>query len=438
MDTGRVLEESLTQARRRNMVVLMSTTLLIVGARFTWWRLIPLHLRTLNASDQQVGLVFTVMWLLGPAQLVGGLISDRWGRRFAIAIPSLILVPILIFGALARHWLWLAFMLWLVGIISSMQRPGFQALLAESATDDDRGRVFGGFHTIVALAMMLGPAVGAALLPLLGISGLIWATAILALIAGLGRLLLLREGQFASVASRASQIGLGEILREPLFRRLIVVNSLFLLLLSLTRDGPFVTLHAADSLGLDEQAVNLLFAIGGTGAAAISVVGGALSDRIGGRRSSALGLGLHVLLLLLWGILGWDGWPGAFLFGLSWIMLQIGVVGYLTWFSVFAPAAVRGRVLGLVGAIASIISAAGPQLGTWLRSASLSLLTGLSSGAHPEEMAQLASSTPFALALMIALLLGVLVLRMPGRHELARWGLGTDEAELPPPGPPSA
>jgi MFS family permease len=387
------------------MLVLLSTTLLMVGTRFLWYRLLPLYLRRLGANEAQVGTVFTVVLLLGPLQLVGGYISDRWGRRYAIAIPSLLLVPALIIGALAEHWAWLAAMTWWVAVVSSIQQPGFQALLAESATDEERGRVFGLFYMILALAQMAGPAVGAVLLPVLAVSGLIGLNAIGALVSGSARLFFLREGQFAVSASAPIPTNTTSLLGEYPIRRLIVINSLFLLLLSLTRDGPFVALHAADTLGLGEQAINILFAIGGAGAVLAALLGGGLSDRLGGRQVGAIALIIHTGLLVLWGELGWVNWAGYALFGLSWIAVQIGIVGYSAWLSAYAPAVIRGRVLGLVGAVASLISATGPQIGTWLRNSTF-LLPNSAGWAT-----RLQSSTPFMLALLTALALAILILR---------------------------
>ncbi len=400
------------------MAVLLSTTLIIVGTRFLWYRLLPLHLRELGATDAQVGIVFTVVLLLGPLQFVGGLVCDRWGRRYSIAVPSLALVGVLVIGALARHWFQLALAVLLVSVVSNIQSPGFNALLAESATDTDRGRVFGLFYTIIALAQMGGPAVGAVLLPRLTVSGLIWINALGALGAGMARLLFLHEGQFAAVAEKADAIDMRAILRDPLIRQLIVVNSLFLLLQSLTIQGPFVALHAADSLGMDSQAVNLLFAAGGMGATVAALVGGGLADRVGGRLSSALALLLHAVLLAVWSSLGPAQGLSYVIFTASWIAIQVGIVGFSAWYSAYAPPAVRGRVLGLVGAVATVASAAGPQIGMWLRSAAQTAVGELS-WTGTNWGIRLASGVPFWLGLVVTFLLAALVLRMPSQASRA-------------------
>ncbi len=400
------------------MAVLLATTLLIVLTRFLWYRLLPLYLRTLGATDAQVGMVFAVVLLLGPLQLVGGVISDRWGRRHAISEPTLVLAVILVVGALAHHWLQLALAVWFVSVVGNVQGPAFQALLAESATDADRGRVFGAFYMIVALGQMVGPALGALLLPAIDVSGLIWLSVSGAAISGVARLLLLREGSYTLIAAHAATIDLCAILRDPAIRRLIVVNSLFLLLQSLTSQGPFVALHAADSLHMGDQAINLLFAIGGVGATLAALIGGGLADRAGGRRVSAISLVLHGILLVAWGSLPSVTVASYVLFTASWMAAQMGIVAYSAWYSAYAPTAIRGRVLGIVGAVATVASAVGPQVGSWLRTATQSLAASPLLSALPYA-GQVASATPIIASLLVAVLLGALVLRMPGRHGAA-------------------
>jgi MFS family permease len=145
------------------------------------------------------------------------------------------------------------------------------------------------------------------------------------------------------------------------------------------------------------------------------LLGGSLADRFGGRQSGAVALLLHIATLIAWAVLGGAPWQKYAIFALSWMALQMGVVAYMTWFSGFAPSAMRGRVLGLVGALASLVSALGPQLGTWLRSASLAALNA--SGIPRGEV--LASSAPFGVALSVVIVLALLLVRMPGRQEAA-------------------
>ena len=393
------------------MGVLLVSTFMIVGTRLMWWGLLPLYLRSLGATDLQVGLTYTVMLLVqGPAHILGGMISDRWGRRYSITLPSVAFVAILLIGVSARVWLWMAVTVWLIGIVSGTQQPGLQALVAESSEDTARGWTFGGFYSIVALAQMVGPAVGASLLPVLGIRGLIWANIGFAVVAAVIRLIFLKEGPYARITTEIEPISIRDLARNPAIWQLILVNSLFLLIQSLTLQGPFVTLHAADTLALSESQINLLLAAGGIGATVASIWGGRLADRIGSRKTGAFALTGHGILLMVWALI-WPVTLASFgLFTLSWILAQVGRVAYTAWFSAYAPVKVRGRILGAVGATATLISALGPQGGTYLRLQAQNFL-GQESGIG----GRFASGTPFVLTLLLALAFSVVIMRMPAR-----------------------
>jgi MFS family permease len=166
-------------------------------------------------------------------------------------------------------------------------------------------------------------------------------------------------------------------------------------------------------MSLDDSAVNLLFAVGGIGAIVAAFIGGKMADRFGGRQICASGMIVHTFFLCAWGIVGRADWLGYWLFGLSCIAAQIGIVGYSTWFSAYAPAAVRGRVLGTVGAIASIVSGFGPFAATQIRSV---VMSSEAVGTAWQSV-KLASSTPFIVSAVLAVFLTGFILRMPDRHE---------------------
>jgi len=375
-----------------------------------WWGLLPLYLRELGARDGQVGLTYTLMLVVqAPAHVVGGIISDRWGRRYSITLPSLALAGILVLGATAQNWVWLSITVWLVGLVSGIQQPGLQALVAESSLDQSRGAIFGSYYFVVALAQLLGPVVGALLLPAIGVNGLIWVTVGFASVGALARLAFLREGPYAVLSTQIELFSIRDLLRESGIIRLVIINSLFLLIQSLTIQGPFVALHAADILGLTQRAVNLLFAAGGVGAMLASVLGGYVVDGLGGQRTSALTTIGHAVLLVGWALIPGISAADYGIFAMSWVLAQIGRVGYVAWFSGYAPTAIRGRVLGMVGAIATLVSAAGPQIGTWLRTTAQTTLAD-----NTMRWTRVASSAPFLLTLVLSVLFAQLLLQMPG------------------------
>ncbi|NDJ53093.1 MAG: MFS transporter [Chloroflexi bacterium] len=415
----------LRRARRINMLVLLSTTAAIVTSRFLWWRVLPIYFRDLGATDQQVAIIYSVTLVLLLFQIVGGLISDRWGRRYSIGIPTLLVGPALVLAVISTDWRLVAISVWSVGVIQGLQGPGFQALLAESATDEDRGRLFGLFFMIQASSQMIGPALGAAFLagsgflPVLNVQQLIWTTIVIATLAGVVRLLFLREGQFNDAAqAAATRTSIGEILSRPAIRWLIGIHAMYMVLMGITFEGPFIALHLADTVMLPEiqieETINLLFAVGGVGGIVAALIGGALTDRLTGQRTSVIFLITHVVGLIVWSWFGLNSTLGYILFALSWMALWMGQVAHSSWTSAYAPTAIRGRVLGLMGAIGAILSAFGPTVGNLMRTAASNFVMAQFGESVLGE--RVASGMPFVLALAIVFLLAYGISQIPARE----------------------
>ena len=81
-------------ALNRNVAVLSGTVFLFAGAWFSWYPILPLHLRHLGATDAQVGLAYTLMQLgYQGMQILGGLLADRFGRKRVIVWPTFVYLP---------------------------------------------------------------------------------------------------------------------------------------------------------------------------------------------------------------------------------------------------------------------------------------------------------------------------------------------------------
>jgi MFS family permease len=165
---------------------------------------------------------------------------------------------------------------------------------------------------------------------------------------------------------------------------------------------------------MSEQAIQLLFSSGGFGAVVAALAGGWLVDRFGGPSLIAVTLIAHILLLLGWAAFGGASVAGYTLFGASWIALQIGSVGFASWYTAYVPVRIRGRILGSLGAVGTFVSALGPQIGNAIRN------TSLNPGVALHVPLRLASASPFIAALIIAVLLAAQILRMPTRADAAQ------------------
>ena len=352
-------------ALERNVLVLSATILLLLASIYTWYPLLPLHFRDLGASDAQVGLAYSSLTIaFSLIQFAGGLLADRYGRKWLIALPTFIFIPLYILAGATRNWMTLLIALLIVNSLSALQLPAFMALLAESVSERRRGRAFGVLEFAVSLSVALGPGLGAALLPLVGIRALIHYTALISLLCALLRAFGLREA-----THRPPPLSLGSLgyLRQAGFRWLLTAVCFFALTRVMTMWGPFVTLHAEDALGMEKPEINALFSLGGLAAMAASLLGGRLADRYGSRNlliASSLG---HVLTMLLWALAGNSMVVGLAFFVTASMGLQMGSVAYDALVTQAASAGSRGAFVGLLGTITGLTSAAAPAFGAYLR-----------------------------------------------------------------------
>ena len=382
----RWLRSALSQ--NRNVAVLSGTTFFFVMAWFSWYPILPLHLRNLGATDAQVGLAFTLIQLgFQGMQLVGGVLADRFGRKKCIVWPTFAYLPLYLLASMAHHWGWLLAILVIVESLGAVQWPAYVAMIAESVPEERRGAAFAAFEFATGLAIALGPAVGAVVLAVGDVPLLMGSTGLVALVCAVARGLWLAEP-----VRHTSPPGLADwrALLTGRLRWFLAVASLFYLLMSVTVHGPFISLHAKDVGRLSEQSINVLMAAVGLVATMAALAGGRLIRWLGARRVLWLGTLTHAWALLVWAYVPVTLTGQGFL-SLSWAGMQLSFIAYQTALAKQAGDESRGSVVGLVGTVTGLVAAAGPTLGAWLRGA-------------------LGSSGPFwaasLLSLVVVLLLG--------------------------------
>jgi MFS family permease len=358
----------------RNVLVLSGTVFLVVTSFFTWYLLLPLYFRDLGATDAQVGLAYTLMTVsFSLLQFAGGLLCDRFGRKWPIALPTFISPALYFLAGIARGWPMLLIALLLINSLSAIQTPSFTALIAESVPKRRRGMAFGVFRFAIGLATTLGPGLGAVLLPRVGLRPLIHSTALVSLVCALVRVAGLRE-----TFHQPTPLKLGDLRRhlDARLRWFLAAATIFALVYNLTLWGPFPTLHAKDAFHMSEPQINELFALGGFAAMVASLLGGPFTDRYGGRQALWVGCLSHVATMLAWALCpsitsgqGRAPWAGAVFFMMANMGLQVAIIAYSTLLTRMAPERSRGVVVGAFGTIVGVIAGVAPTMGAYLRSA---------------------------------------------------------------------
>ena len=362
MTTIRRVRDAL--ALERNVLVLSGTVFLILTSPFTWYLLLPLYFRELGANDAQIGLAYSLLATsYSVMQFAGGLLADRYGRRLPIVLPTFIFVPLYVLAGFTHSWIALLIILLTINSLSAIQSPAFVSIIAESVPEERRGMAFGVFEFAVSLGTTLGPALGAALVSRLGMRPLIYSTAATALLCAILRTVGLHETNH-----QPSPIKLASLkqLRLPRLRWFLLAAILLVCIENWTLWGPFVSLHAEDTLGLSKPQINNLFAVGGLACMVASILGGHSASRFGGRNLLVVaGLG-HVVTMVFWALVGASP-LGLALFMITNTGLQIAIIAYNTLLTQVTSRESRGAIIGLVGTVTGVIGGVAPTVGAYLR-----------------------------------------------------------------------
>ena len=128
----------------RKMLLFMVAMVLANTGGNMYGPLLPLYLKSLNASVVQIGLFFTLSQIVPLAlQILGGWISDSLGRLRSIAMGSVAGVFSYVGLILAPTWQWVLVGEGLSSITRSLVGPSFSAFIAEESAEESRARVFG-------------------------------------------------------------------------------------------------------------------------------------------------------------------------------------------------------------------------------------------------------------------------------------------------------
>jgi len=351
-------------ALERNVLVLSGTVFLILTSLFAWYLLLPLYFRELGATDAEVGLAYSLLAMgFSVMQFAGGLLADRYGRKLPIVLPTLLFAPLYALAGSVQSWVALLITLLAINSLSAIQSPAFISIMAESVPERQRGMAFGFFEFAVSLGITIGPALGAALLSRLGMRSLIYSTALMSLLCAVLRAVGLHETNH-----QPSPIELASLkqLHQPRLLWFLLAAILLVCIYNWTLWGPFVSLHAEDTLGLSKPQINNLFAVGGFACMVASLLGGHSASRFGGRHLLiAAGLG-HVVTMVSWALAGTSP-LGLALFVTTNMGLQMAIIAYQTLLTQVTPRVSRGAIVGLVGTMTGVIGGVAPTVGAYLR-----------------------------------------------------------------------
>ena len=375
----------------QNVFVLSLTVLFVLIAFFSWYPVLPIYLRELGANDFQVGFSYTLLALSYTLmQFLGGILSDHFGRRLLIVIPTFAFPLLYFLAGNSSNWLNLVFFLTLTNSISAIQMPSFYSMIAESVPKNKRGMAYSKFELFVILGITLGPALGAILIPRIEIKYLFYFTSFTTFLCALARMFWLKETHHYRIKINKFD-SFKKLFNKKMLLIILSLSSLFLLF-NLTTHGPFISLYANEVMNLDKSKINLLFALGGFAAVIYSLWGGKTIDRWGSKKMliySAPGLGIF---LILWSLSS-PLWPAITVFAILYIFSQSCHIAYGSFLADITHRQSRGLVIGFIGTCTGLIGSIGPSLGGYLKF-------------------QFGPSSPFWAGLIFALITSLLLIKI--------------------------
>jgi MFS family permease len=325
-------------------------------------------------------------------KLVSGAISDRVARRKPLVVLGYglasVVRPLIAIARAPWHVLAVRFA---DRIGKGLRTSPRDALLADAAPADMRGRAYGFHRSMDHLGAVLGPIAAFLLVGYAGVSyrGVFALAAIPAAAAVLTLVLAVREPareKPAESAPRKIEVRPPDV---PAFRRYLVVLAVFTLGNS---SDAFLLLRAAD-LGVREAHLPLLWSLFHVVKSALATPLGALSDKVGRRSVIATGFGIYAVAYAGFAAAAeaWHAWA-LFAFYGTFFAFTEGAEKALV--ADLVPASARGRAFGAFHFVVGVLALPSSALfGLMWRLGSPALAFGVGAG----------------LALAAALLLVVLV-----------------------------
>jgi MFS family permease len=351
------------QRARASLAVLFGVVIVDLVGFGIVMPILPFYADEHGASATQLGTIFTAY---AAAQFVcaplWGRLSDRIGRRPVMLGTIAGTAFSLLMLGLAPSLAWIFAARCLAGAFAANIGVA-SAYIADVTPDDERTRWMGMLGASFGVGFVLGPAIGAILAPAGHAVPMLAAAGLAAVNLGFAAFSL-REPPRHAASAGALPSTRGAVLRDPLVRRLCLVNLAFSL--GVTQLETMFAFFMKDRFGFGARDV-AFFLVG------MAVVMGAIQG--GGMRALSARFPERTLILCgaLLLTLGFAGLPLAGSLGALVGALLAAAVGRAVFqpslmgmTSVAAVAGARGAVMGTFQASAAIARVAGPLAAGWL------------------------------------------------------------------------
>ncbi|MEV6267076.1 MFS transporter [Kribbella sp. NPDC051936] len=293
------------------------------------------------------------------AQLVGGFLTDRIGRRLTMLICFFGTGAALVLLGSARSMALIWATAFLVGLLGDLFRPAVQATVADLLQPTERVRAYGLLFWAINLGFSVS-TVAAGVLASFGYGLLFWVNAATSVIAGLVIWTMVPESRPAPVAGAASRALLPVVARDTVFLLMILIQIGYA---TIYMQGYSTLPLAMAGDGLSSRVYGLVIGLNGVVIVLVQPFLGRWMVKLDRPKLLAtsmlvVGLGFGVGAVV-------HSWWGYALSVVVWTLGEIGfaaVIGAV--FADLAPIDLRGRYMGLSGMAFGVGTVIGPLAGT--------------------------------------------------------------------------
>jgi MFS family permease len=367
----------------RNILAIALTTSAFSLVEHAWRPFWNLYLKTeLNATIPALGLLAMIQSserLL--FQLPGGILADRFGRRKIIVYGTAMrILPPLIY-LIAVDWTHVLPGL-LINGAASIYMPAFDAIIADSLPELERGAGFGAFRMITAIPSIVSPIIGGAVMDALGyregVKVFLFLTVIVSVLVTIMRARVLTETLVGDQESPGKRERRG--MRETLADNFDLPRSMWIMVLVAVMGSfgvrmvrEFLPIYAVEIVGLTNTQLGLVQTTAGLITVILALPGGILSDRFG--RKPLIIIARIITPLAMGGVTLANGFPTYYMIqSISSVGDALGggasnFAGGPAWNALVADLVERTKratVIGTIGTVTGVFGAPSSMVGAWL------------------------------------------------------------------------
>lgn len=304
-----------------------------------------------------MGFCFTVF------QLAGGFITDKFGIKKTVVIPTVLSAPAFILAGVSKNWQLFVLSVLALEIFAAVQWPAFMLAVSESS-EEEKGFAYSIFEFAILASFTAGPALAVILLPVISLPKLIIIGGVVNLATAVVRQLYLKDFK----KQPQEKFNFGDFWGFFNAKIILLFPVLIFLgfALQLTLYGPFIAMYSKDIFSFSERHIQFMIFMGNLFGCVFSFAAGYLVDKYGSKAALSIALAGQGLFFLLWT----KSAPPAgiyFYFILGVLFLQCAAVAKNKFIIDALPEKSRGFFMGLFFAVSGAVASSAPIIGSYAK-----------------------------------------------------------------------